>query len=221
MNQVPTNTQITQAIDPKNYTQPVTDLLNGVIVDLPKALLLLVVGVVLIKVISKVLVQVLGLTKLPKALIKVSVRLLDVGLWLLLSIAIFQFIGLSNVAFAMSGAFAVLALGFSQGISQTVNDTIAGLNLARDRHFRIGDKVMAGDQKTIGIIIDMDMRKSRLKVDSGQIHIIPNSLIDKNEFVLIERATAKPEPAKPRRVLHRPSVRTQSSGATIPAKKGQ
>ncbi len=135
-----------------------------------------------------ILSRVLGLTKLPKGLIKVTIRLLDMALWLLLSIAVLQFLGLNNVAFAVSGAFAVLALGFSQGISGTVTDTISGLNLARDRHFRIGDKVIAGDRKTEGVIIDMDMRKTRLKDKTGRIHILPNSIIDKNEFVLIERA---------------------------------
>ena len=215
-----TNDQIVQALDIKNFTAPVTTLFSKLIVDLPLAIILFLIGVVIIRLLSKLLIRGLGLTKLPKGLIKVSVRLLDMALWILLSIAIFQLIGLTNVAFAVSGAFAVLALGFSQGISATVSDTVSGLNLARDRHFRIGDKVIAGDRKTEGVIIDMDIRKSRIKDEKGQIHVIPNGLIDKNEFVLVERAMPQASTTAPaRQVTRRAAVRTKASSATISTRK--
>ena len=216
-----TSNQLVQMLDIKNYTTPIVDMFAHVVVALPAAIILFLIGVIAIRLLSKLLIRGLGLTKLPKGLIKVSVRLLDTALWILLSIAIFQMIGLTNVAFAVSGAFAVLALGFSQGISQTVSDTVSGLNLARDRHFRIGDKVIAGDQKTQGIIVDMDMRKSRIKDEKGQIHVIPNGLIDKNEFVLVERANPQSPVVTPvRKVMRRAAVRTKASSGTISGRKG-
>ncbi|MCC7543842.1 mechanosensitive ion channel family protein [bacterium] len=220
MNPTLTSGQLVQMLDLKSYTTPILDMVGQVVVELPAAIILFLIGVLTIRLLSKLLIRVLGLTKLPKGLIKVSVRLLDMALWILLSIAIFQLIGLTNVAFAVSGAFAVLALGFSQGISATINDTVSGLNLARDRHFRIGDKVMAGDHKTKGIIIDMDMRKSRIKDDKGYIHVIPNSLVDKNEFVLIERAALQAATVAPaRKVIRRVAVRTKASSGTISGRK--
>ena len=198
--------------------EPVTQWLGGTAPSIPKAILLFIIGFISIKVLSRVLTRALGLAKLPKGMIKVSVKLLDLVLWILLSIALLQLAGLSNVALAMSGAFAVLALAFSQGFSATVGDTISGLNLARDKHFRIGDRVRVGplDQKIEGVIIDMDTRKSRLKDDSGQIFVVPNSVIDRNSFTLMERAT-RMNTSKQRIVKSRLNV---VKAGTIRAKKG-
>jgi len=198
--------------------EPVTQWLGGTAPSIPKAILLFIIGFISIKVLSRVLTHALGLAKLPKGMIKVSVKLLDLVLWILLSIALLQLAGLSNVALAMSGAFAVLALAFSQGFSATVGDTISGLNLARDKHFRIGDRVRVGplDQKIEGVIIDMDTRKSRLKDASGQIFVVPNSVIDRNSFTLMERAS-RMNASKQRIVKSRLNV---VKAGTIRAKKG-
>jgi small-conductance mechanosensitive channel len=198
--------------------EPVTQFVGGTAPSIPKAILLFIIGFITIKVLSRVLTHALGLAKLPKGMIKVSVKLLDLVLWVLLTIALLQLAGLSNVALAMSGAFAVLALAFSQGFSTTVGDTISGLNLARDKHFRIGDKVRVGpiEQKIEGVIIDMDTRKSRLKDESGQIFVVPNSVIDRNSFILLERAS-KMHSDKQRIVKPRLNV---AKPGTIRAKKG-
>lgn len=184
----PTTTPLPTHLTGRSFSQPIIDLFNSTLPNLPKALIVFAIGIIIIRLLSVILARILGLTKLPKGLIKVTIRLLDMVLWLLLVIAILQLMGLSNVAFALSGAFAVLALAFSNGLSATVGDTISGLNLARDRHFRIGDRVIIGDHKSEGIIIDLDTRKTRLKDDDGRIHILPNSIIDKNEWILVERA---------------------------------
>ncbi len=198
--------------------EPVTKWVGGTAPSIPKAILLFIIGFIAIKVLSRVLTHALGLAKLPKGMIKVSVKLLDLVLWMLLTIALLSLAGLSNVALAMSGAFAVLALAFSQGFSATVGDTISGLNLARDKHFRIGDRVRVGplDQKIEGVIIDMDTRKARLKDDMGQIFVVPNSVIDRNSFTLLERAS-KMRASRQRIVKSRLNV---VKAGTIRAKKG-
>jgi len=195
----PAATPVPTHLTGQSFTQPIVDLFATTLPNLPKAIVVFAVGVLIIRVLSIILARILGLTKLPKGLIKVTIRLLDTVLWMLLIIAILQLMGLSNVAFALSGAFAVLALAFSNGISATVTDTISGLNLARDRHFRIGDRVTVGDHKTEGIIIDLDTRKTRLKDDKGMIHILPNSIIDKNEWILVERAGVVTRTTTPQR----------------------
>ncbi len=200
---------------PQAVVSELTGLFTGGWPMLVNAIFYIVIGFFVVRVASVILVRLLGLTRLPKGLIKVAIRLLDAGLYFLLSIAILQSLGLSNVALALSGGFAVFALGLSQALAGTVSDMISGFNLARDRHFRIGDRVKVGpnDQKTEGIIIDMDMRKSRLKDKNGTIFVVPNSLIDKNAFELVERAGQDRE----RRVRQRAVIRTRSSKAvTIP-----
>ncbi|MEI7818576.1 MAG: mechanosensitive ion channel domain-containing protein [bacterium] len=218
MNPLVLPTQSTQLSGFTNVTQATADYFGNIFKVLPGAIFIFLLGVLLIILSTNILNRALTVSKMPMALVKVVVRLVKFILWLFLFIAIFQTLGLSNISLAMSGAIAALALGFSQGTAATVSDTISGLNLARDRHFRIGDKVMVGDNKTIGVIVDMDIRKTRLKSADDQIHVLPNSLIDKAEFVLIERATK--QPTSPRKITRRPVMRTQASGATIGQKKG-
>lgn len=201
---------------PQAVMTELTGLFTGGFPLLTRFIIYIVVGFFVVRLASVILVRLLGLTRLPKGLIKVAIRLLDAGLYFLLSIAILQSLGLTNVALALSGGFAVFALGLSQGLAATVGDMISGLNLARDRHFRIGDRVRVGsnDQKTEGIIVDMDMRKSRLKDKDGKIFVVPNSLIDKNTFELIERAGQD----RQRQVSQRAVIRTRvAKAATIPA----
>lgn len=200
----------------------VSQWLGGSVPSIPKAIILVIVGIICIRIISKILISTLGVTKLPKATIKVTVKLVDIVLWMLLVIAFLQLAGLSNVAFALSGAFAVLALAFSNGFSSTVGDTISGINLSRDRHFRIGDRVqVATDQKVEGIIIDMDVRKTRLKDDKGHIFVVPNSLIDKNTFVLLERGVhRKPDTPKSVTTVKSTARQIAAKTGTMRSKKG-
>lgn len=187
----------------QSILEPVTQWVGSSVPSIPKAILFFIIGFIAIRVLSKVLMRTLGVAKLPKAMIKVSVKLLDLVLWFLLSIAFLQLAGLSNVALALSGAFAVLALAFSNGFAPTVGDTISGLNLARDRHFRIGDRMIVGppDHPVEGVVVDMDTRKVRIKDDHGDIHVVPNSLVDRNAFKRFEKKPAPPSaaPAKPGR----------------------
>ncbi|MFO0955128.1 MAG: mechanosensitive ion channel [Candidatus Saccharibacteria bacterium] len=213
-----TATSITQTM-----TQSVSSWLGGTVPSLPKAIILVIVGIITIRIVSKIMVRVLGVARLPKATIKVTVKLVDIVLWMLLIIAFLQLAGLSNVAFAISGAFAVLALAFSNGFSATVGDTISGINLSRDRHFRIGDRVKVGvDQKVEGIIIDMDVRKTRLKDEAGVIFVVPNSLIDKNTFELIERGHhGKPPESRIATARAKAASVVSRKPATMRTKKGK
>ena len=102
-------------------------------------------------------------------------------MWGLLLIAVLQILGLSSVALAVTGSFAILLLGFSSGISSTVSDLMAGLQLANDKDFRVGYN------KPVGVIREMDIKKTRILGEDGQLHVVPNSVIEKNEWVVIER----------------------------------
>jgi small-conductance mechanosensitive channel len=107
--------------------------------------------------------------------------------WAFLAIAFLQVIGLSSVALALTGSVAVLAIGFSSGLSGLVADLVAGLQIANDKDFKVGYKVIAGDRKTEGIVREMDIKKIRIEDADGHIHVIANSLVEKNEWIVLER----------------------------------
>jgi len=113
--------------------------------------------------------------------------LIDIALWVFLAIALLQFLGLNNIALALTGSFAFIVLGLSQGGASAIADGIAGLTLSRDRDFDVGDYIKLGEKSTEGTIEEIDLRRTRLRDSDGKIHIVPNSSIDKSGWILLER----------------------------------
>lgn len=153
----------------------------------PAALAVLIIGFIAIKVVGKFLSRALKWTRWPVGLQEIMATVIRVALWVLLLIAILQILGLTSVALAVTGSFAILLLGFSSGISSTVSDLVSGLQIANDKDFRVGYRVRAGDQKTEGVIRELDIKKTRIEDDKGHMHVIPNSVVEKNEWVVLER----------------------------------
>ncbi len=160
---------------------------GGIIPKIPTAIIVLLAGYILIKLTASFTKVALGWTRWPIGLQEIMRTIIRIILWVLIMITILQILGLSNVALALTGSLAILLLGFSSGISSTVSDLMAGLQLANDKDFKVGYKVKAGNQKTVGIIREMDIKKIRIEDDSGHLHVIPNSDIEKNEWVVLYR----------------------------------
>lgn len=165
----------------------ITVSINDIVPRLPVAIIGLVIGIIIIKIIGRFLAPALRFTKWPLGLQEIMVTLIRVAMWVFLLITILQVLGLTSVALAITGSFAILLIGFSTGISNTVNDLISGLQLANDKDFKVGFKVKAGDQKTVGIIREMDVKKTRIESEDGKLHVIPNGVIEKNEWVVLDR----------------------------------
>jgi len=161
----------------------------------PAALAVFVVGFIIIKIAGKFIARALKWTKWPIGLQEIMATVVRVAMWVLLLIAVLQVLGLTSVALAVTGSFAILLLGFSSGISATVSDLVAGLQIANDKDFRVGYRVKAGDQKTEGVIRELDIKKTRIEDDKGYIHVIPNSVIEKHEWVVLERHVHSKMPA--------------------------
>lgn len=168
-------------------TQPIVDGVNKILPHIPTAIFVLLIGILLVRILMHLIRFSLSLSKLPKGLADIIASLTHASLWIFLGIAFLQFLGLSNVALAVTGSFAFVVLGISQGGATTVADVIAGLSLARDRDFSVGDLVRAGEKQTEGVIEKMDIRRTRLRDTAGRLHIIPNADIDKNEWTLIAK----------------------------------
>jgi small conductance mechanosensitive channel len=170
---------------------------------IPAALLVFVIGFIVIKVIGKVSKKALRWTNWPLGLQEIMNTVIRFALWLLLLVAVLQVLGLTSVALAVTGSFAILLIGFSSGISNTVSDLIAGLQIANDKDFKVGYKVKAGDQKTEGIIRELDIKKTRIEDANGHIHVIPNSVIEKNEWVVMERHVHSKMPSATSRLVQK------------------
>lgn len=159
-----------------------------VVPKLPEALLNLAIGYVLIKIIIWIFEHLLRISKMPK-LKGILVSLAKMVLWLILIILITKNLGFSNLAVAISGSVLILAFILNNAIAPLVSDVLSGVFLCTDQDFKPGTLIKIGKGKdAIRVrVIEVDMRKVRLEDEKGQRHVFPNSVVDKNEWVVIER----------------------------------
>ncbi len=154
--------------------------------QMPEFLITLIVGFVLVEVAIFILSSMLRASRIPRALASLLYSLTRAFLWTVLFLVLIQTLGLNNLLVAVTGSSVIVALFISTGIAPLVADTLAGLSLAADRNFQPGAKVRAGDQGTTGRVEAMTSRKTRIRTADGKVHVIPNSVIDKNEWVILQ-----------------------------------
>lgn len=164
-----------------------TQLVNSLPI-LVSGIFLAVVGIVVIKILSRFLAKFIDYVRISLGLKEIILILAKAGLWVLLTVGILQILGLSNIALALSGFVAAFSIGISQGFTRMVGDLVAGIQLANDQDFRVGDKVeVGGSQRIKGYIVEMDTKKTRILDANNKLHIIPNSVVDENEWTILER----------------------------------
>ncbi len=167
-----------------------SDITNTIIVsarNLPKTLVLLLFGFVIIRILAWTAEALLSLVRLPKGLRGIITSLIHALMWMFLIILVLQSLGLGNLAFALSGSIAVLGLAIAAGASSLAADILAGVFLAQDKDFSVGDEVSAGEKPTEGIVESMDMRRTRIRDKEGRLHIIPNSMIERKEWIVLNK----------------------------------
>jgi small-conductance mechanosensitive channel len=177
------------AIDLSNSTllDPVAKGINDILPKLPAGLFALVFGLILIRVLSWIARAILGLIRLPAGFRGILSSLIDGLLLIFLIIVVLQALGLANIALVFSGSVALVGLAIATGAGSVTSDVMAGLFLARDRDFNVGDELRAGDGPTEGVVESMDMRRTRLRAKNGQLHVIPNSVIERREWVVVAK----------------------------------
>jgi moderate conductance mechanosensitive channel len=170
------------------FTAHVIGAINYILPRLPAVLFDLLLGILIIRIAIRVMHLIMRLMHLPLGLRGVLSGIIETIMWIFLSIAILNEIGFSGVIYFFTGSIAAVGLAMAAGGSTLVADIIAGVFLARDPDFNIGDEVIAGETPTLGIIERMDARRTRLRDDKGVLHVIPNSIVERKEWVVIRRS---------------------------------
>lgn len=170
-----------------NLFDPITTNINGWAHRLPNALLTLLAGFIVIRLISMIASWIIGFIRMPKGLKGIIISLLDTLLTVFLVIVTLQSLGLNNLALVFSAMVAATGIAIGNGSVTLISDIIAGVALARDNDFSVGDIVRAGEEKTEGEIVSMDMRRTRIRSKTGRLHSIPNSVIERKEYVLVAK----------------------------------
>lgn len=152
---------------------------------LPQLLLTFIVGFIIIKVVKAIIHGLIRVSRANSALKGILMSVIDIALWVFLFSALLQQIGLTQVAFALSGSVAIAGLAISAGSSSFVQDLMAGIFLAQDPDFNVGDELRIDAVE--GMIERMDARKIRLRDHDGLLHVFPNSTFDKTAWVVLKK----------------------------------
>lgn len=152
---------------------------------IPQAVLALLVGIVILHLLQWLFERALKLARTPRSLYGILTSISQVLFWVILIAAVFQSLGLTQIALTLSGSVAILGVAIGAGANALVQDIIAGLFLSRDPDFDVGYKIKAGDIE--GVIKRIDLRKVRIEDKAKKIHVLPNSQLDKMSWVVLGR----------------------------------
>ena len=106
-------------------------------------------------------------------LLKLLQNILTYAVYFAAILAILSTFGI-NVAGLVAGAGIVgLAVGF--GAQSLVKDVITGFFIVFEDQFAVGDQVQIG--QSMGVVIEIGLRTTKVKSYTGELHIIPNGNI--------------------------------------------
>ena len=110
------------------------------------------------------------------AIVDLAVAILSLLLWFAAALALFNVLGLDDIAASLGTASGFVALGVAYALSDMIADTVAGVYLLRDPDFNPGDRVSTGD--VTGTVASIGLRKSRLETVEGDTVVLANQEVD-------------------------------------------
>jgi small-conductance mechanosensitive channel len=202
-----------------SFTNQIIDGVDHLLPRLPIALFDLLVGILVIRILSHVIHLALKLGNVQPGLRQVITSILETIMWLLLTVALLQELGFSGIIYFFTGSVFAIGLALSAGGSTLVSDIVAGLFLARDADFNVGDELIVGEPAVQGVVIAMDSRRIRLRDDKGVLHVVPNSVVERKEWVVIHSRRELPALVKATKAAKRLGAAARKKGATVARKR--
>lgn len=160
-----------------------TDSIVHVIDRLPSTVLILLLGYVIIRIIQWSLVFILRTSRVTKAMQQIMMQAVSAILWVGLAALMLQSLGLNQLAIALSGSIAIIGIGIASGANKLVSDVVAGLFLAKNRDFKIGETIELAEAK--GRIHSLDARKVRILGEDGTLFVVPNTKFDEQLWKIL------------------------------------
>ncbi|MFB6208765.1 MAG: mechanosensitive ion channel domain-containing protein [Candidatus Nanohaloarchaea archaeon] len=98
-------------------------------------------------------------------------------MWFFVALITLSMLGFSGIASSLGTASGFVALGVAYALKDILSDTVAGVYLARDPDFEVGDEVEVDSFS--GEVKEIDLRKSRLELVNGDTRVINNSDVER------------------------------------------
>lgn len=137
------------------------------------ALLALVAGLLVVRIIERVVVGRMSSSEVGPDMMQLVRRLLFYGLMAMVLLAVLAILGIPLTAFAfVSGA---IAIGVGFGAQNIINNFISGWILMGERPIRIGDYIELDDVR--GRVEAINNRSTRIRRTDGVHLLVPNSFL--------------------------------------------
>ncbi len=147
-----------------------------------EVVLLLVFSFFFISRFKNILKDFLSRTDIPHDVQNILRRAVVYVLWFIVIMCVVSELKLGDLLKPIIGGSVIIAATFALAVKEILADAVAGLFLLSDPQFNIGDRVET--MKYRGEIINVTLRKTRIKTDDGTIVVLPNGKIDSSGWLL-------------------------------------
>ncbi|MEW6523577.1 MAG: mechanosensitive ion channel domain-containing protein [Bacillota bacterium] len=135
----------------------------------------------MVKLLGKLLDNVLPVTRMSPSVISLIRSLVTLGCWVLAFSATLQALGLTQIALALGGSLALVAMALAGAASGLVTDIIAEIFLVADPDFNVGEIVeVAG---TTGVVRSIDMTRTRT-LSGEKLYLVPNRALQAGNIIV-------------------------------------
>lgn len=174
-----------------NFLSNLMDSIAKIIPKIPVAIFDLLIGWLLISIANYVIRHSVKLLRIPRDLRGLIITVSKLAMWVILVIYIASVLGLGNLALLLSGSAVVLVFFLNTSVGPLLSDIFSGLFLISDPDFKVGMHVSVEDGKTEGVVKGIDMRKVRILGKDGKLRVVPNNIIERGTWKIIERNPEK------------------------------
>lgn len=154
-------------------------LASGLFATACKAVILLVIGVLAIRLIGKLLKKALEKSKLEKAAHVLITSLVQTALYILLGLTVASSLGIDVTSIVALAS--VLTLALSLALQNMVANIIGGFTILYTQPFHSGDYVEIAAQS--GTVQEINMSYTKLTTPDNKVISIPNSAVVAAEIV--------------------------------------
>jgi len=164
-----------------------TDILDLFLFVKPylKAILVLLVAFFAVGLINRQTKKLLKTTVLPVDIQNLLRNIIVCVLWIAVLMYVMGELKLEQILMPLIGASFLVGAAVALAVKDVLGDAIAGLFLLLDRHFDVGDEIETMNYR--GEIVEVTLRKTRIRTSDVTVVILPNGKIDSAGWVLHEK----------------------------------
>jgi len=160
----------------ENFVETFLEQVAEILPNVFAGILFLITAYIVIKIIQVIVKYSLRQTYDQKMIVSLASTVVSIFMWFAAALIFLNIVGLGEIAASLGTATGFVALGVAYALSNMLADTVAGYYLVRDQDFKVGDRVRV--EETEGTVTQVGMRKSRLRLENGDLAVFSNKDVE-------------------------------------------